>query len=263
MEEYDVPLHCIFRVVPHLEGAGTGLEVKVMERAGLTDVAPVNRVLAEAREWCDSAGEDSYWRGVAWNVIKLPATLGSGQTGASPPTNAAAATAPPGIAGAPNSSPGGTAGSSVPGGLDGKEIFDAIALRIYSQLRMRRDFKTVYSDEKVVLIPGITDVNIVKTQMRSLGGLLDLMPYSVFLNSEILLGTVVEQSMRALKAEEDVDAMNGMDPVPLTLIDDMGPLVSYFEKSLKKLSLGVGKSMGIGASGMVGFGTTPPEPSKL
>ncbi|KAJ3020431.1 UNVERIFIED_CONTAM: Sperm-associated antigen 17 [Siphonaria sp. JEL0065] len=123
-----------------------------------------------------------------------------------------------------------------------KEVFDAIALKLYVQLKLRREFKEYYSQEKVVTIPSIVDVNTLKNELRSLGNLFDVMPTRAFLSLEVILGILAEQSVRFLKTEEDTDVASGMDPVSVGIIDEMGHLVNYLERTLKKISLNQGST---------------------
>ncbi|KAJ3298893.1 hypothetical protein HDU79_005265 [Rhizoclosmatium sp. JEL0117] len=115
-----------------------------------------------------------------------------------------------------------------------KEIFDAFAQKLYSQLKVRREFKDFYAAEKVVVVPSVVDVATLRNELRSLSNLLDVVPYQTFLTTEVLVGVLTEQAVRVLKAEEDTEGTSGMEPVSVSLIDEMGALATYLDKSIKK-----------------------------
>ncbi|KAI9344974.1 hypothetical protein BDR26DRAFT_917081 [Obelidium mucronatum] len=200
MEENDIQIHNIFRLWC-LEDPPTPtdpqIEIRTLDSASVAELTSINRVLVEAREWCVSSSDDSLWRNIAWNSIQL-----------------ASATV-----------------------LDPKEIFDAVALKLYLQLKLRREFKDFYNLEKIVTIPSIMDLNTLKTELRSLGNLFDLMPYIIFQSMEVVLGILAEQSIRFLKAEEETDVAGGMEPVSVGIIDEMGHLINYLDKTLKRMTL--------------------------
>ncbi|KAJ3243282.1 Sperm-associated antigen 17 [Chytriomyces hyalinus] len=261
MEDCDVPIHSVFRLseattpisatdpTPSLislpttpsDFASTSpgaqpttainnipnpINISALDSASVLDMSGINRLLAESREWLASAPENCHWRGTAWLHIQIPM---NSLNSSSPPLPAAVGTTTTG-----------QAAGSLPN-INGKDLFDAIALRIYSQLRLRRDFKSFYQSENVVTVPGLEDAQTLKMQLKSLANCLDVMPAAVFegqVSAEVILGAVLEQSVRAVKAEEEMDGSAGMEPGNFALVDEMGSLVGFFEKAFKKLSLG-------------------------
>ncbi|KAJ3229236.1 Sperm-associated antigen 17 [Chytriomyces hyalinus] len=263
MEDCDIPIHSIFRLseattpifqsssgtdpTPSLTSLPTTpsdssstpstaannnipnpINISALDSASVLDMSRTNRLLAESREWLASAPENCHWRGTAWLHIQIPM---SNLNGSSPPLPVAVGT---------TTATAGQAAGTLPN-INGKDLFDAIALRIYSQLRLRRDFKSFYQSENVVSVPGLEDAQTLKMQLKSLANCLDVMPAAVFegqVSAEVILGAVLEQSMRAVKAEEEIYGSAGMEPGNFALVDEMGSLVGFFEKAFKKLSLG-------------------------
>ncbi|KAJ3380328.1 hypothetical protein HDU84_006026, partial [Entophlyctis sp. JEL0112] len=223
MEELDVQIHTIFRatlstlaptpktstpttqdtisLAASASNASVQLlqqtaEIKAFSSGTSSNIVAENRLFSEAREWCQSASEDSLWRHIAWCDAKIPALY------------------------------------------EGKDVFDVFARKIYTQLKLRREFKDYYNRENIVDIPSISEISSVKNELVSLQNLFDAMPYSMFSNPEIILGIIVDYVIRFIRADEETDGTAGVDTQTSSpMYDEMGSFLNYFESSFKKLSI--------------------------
>ncbi|KAJ3074070.1 Sperm-associated antigen 17 [Podochytrium sp. JEL0797] len=254
MEECDIKIHTLFRIMestdPPTPPVATRLspatttpstpntnssapstpspfpvvEIKTLDSATVPSLSSLNRLLVEAREWCNTATDDSLWRNIAWCALILPTT-----------TTTAIATTPPAAL---------TAGTLA--AYDPKQAFDALAHRIYAQLKSRALFAEFYDLDKPVVV-GTAGTGVVeKNEVRNMSSLMDVMPYASLLATEAVLGVVVDQTMRILKAEEEAEVGGGMEPVSVSSVDEMGGVVNYLDKMFKKLNL----TKGVGLDGV-------------
>ncbi|KAJ3111003.1 Sperm-associated antigen 17 [Physocladia obscura] len=125
----------------------------------------------------------------------------------------------------------------ISGQFEVKEVFDVFARRIYAQLKLRKDFADYYSFERVINIPSFVNTNGIKNDSVALGNFLDIIPYNVLSNSELILAVAIEQAIRSHKYDEEFENSVGLDQPPnFGVVDEMGHLANYFDKAFKKIS---------------------------
>ncbi|KAJ3410310.1 Sperm-associated antigen 17 [Chytridiales sp. JEL 0842] len=117
---------------------------------------------------------------------------------------------------------------------DSKELYDILAKKIYSLLNLQKAYENFYAKDTVVTIPTIEDATSVKNELRFL---LNSLPIDKSINSELLLGALLEYSVRKTASAETEEG-DIQPEVPTSVSDEISFLVNYLEKCTKKLAIG-------------------------